>query len=56
METDLELVRGELATLREEVARLRQELAELRKYIGEVPAMECGITTFEEWRNEQGQE
>lgn len=54
METDLEQMRHEFATLRDEVAGLREELAELRKYIGEVPAMECGITTFEDWRREQG--
>lgn len=45
--------RDELADLRDQIAALRRELAELREYIGEVPSMECGITTFEEWRNAQ---
>lgn len=50
----------EIGSLREEVAQLRArveamhaELVELRAYIGEVPSMECGITTFEEWRAER---
>ncbi len=51
-EGDNEL-RGELAALRVELEALRAELAELREYIGEVPSMECGITTFEEWKRER---
>ncbi len=56
METELDEMRAELATLRLDMARLRQEIAALRQYIGEVPAMECGITTFEEWWNERRHE
>jgi prefoldin subunit 5 len=48
----LDAMRTELAALREEVERLRRELAELREYIGEVPCMECGITSFEEWQKD----
>lgn len=48
-----EVVRAELAALRAEVAALRAEVADLRDYIGEVPAMECGITDFAEWRRER---
>jgi prefoldin subunit 5 len=54
MQDDIERLREELAALRAEVAALRVELAELRTYIGEVPAMECGITSYEEWRKERG--
>ncbi|MBS0382482.1 MAG: hypothetical protein JSR56_08615 [Proteobacteria bacterium] len=43
----------ELAALRAEVAALRAELAELREYIGDVPSMECGITSFAEWQKER---
>lgn len=43
-------LQGEIAALRADVAALRAELSELRDYIGEVPCMECGITSFEEWR------
>ena len=46
-------MRAELSALREEMERLRHELAELREYIGEVPCMECGITSFEEWQKER---
>lgn len=42
-----------VAALREEVAKLRAEVAELRSYIGEVPTMECGITSFEEWQKDR---
>jgi prefoldin subunit 5 len=49
----LDAMRAELSTLREEVERLRHELAELREYIGEVPCMECGITSFEEWQKDR---
>lgn len=52
--SDLAEIETALAALRNEVAALRAEVAELRDYIGEVPAMECGITTFEEWH--QGRE
>ncbi|HKZ09484.1 MAG TPA: hypothetical protein VJL61_02115 [Rhodanobacteraceae bacterium] len=45
--------RAELSALRDEVERLRRELAELREYIGEVPCMECGITSFEEWQKDR---
>ncbi|MCK9539487.1 hypothetical protein [Dokdonella sp.] len=43
----------DVAGLHDELARLRAELAELRDYIGEVPMMECGITSFEEWKRER---
>ena len=49
----LDAMHAELSALREEVERLRHELAELREYIGEVPCMECGITSFEEWRKDR---
>lgn len=50
MHAETEPLRADVEALRAEVERLRQELAELREYIGEAPAMECGITTFDEWR------
>ncbi|HEX7326848.1 MAG TPA: hypothetical protein VF292_16080 [Rhodanobacteraceae bacterium] len=50
----LEQLTAELAALRDEVAKLRAEVAELRNYIGEVPAMECGITDFDAWREGRG--
>ena len=53
--TDLANLEEAIATLRTEVARLRTEVAELRDYIGEVPAMECGITNFEEWQQGHAQ-
>lgn len=53
MQEESEQLRAELAALRAEVAALRAEVAELRDYIGEVPAMECGITDFAEWRRER---
>lgn len=46
-------LRQEVAALRAEVEALRKELAEMRNYIGEVPAMECGITSFEEWQRDR---
>jgi len=49
----LDVLRMELSALREEVERLRRELAELREYIGEVPCMECGITSFEAWQKDR---
>lgn len=45
-----------VAALREEVSQLGAELDELRRYIGEIPALECGITRFEDWKREQEQE
>ncbi|HEX5487625.1 MAG TPA: hypothetical protein VFX04_00585 [Rhodanobacteraceae bacterium] len=53
MDDDIEALRGEMAAMRTELAALRAELTELRAYIGEVPSMECGITTFEEWQRER---
>lgn len=53
MPDDIESLRAELAQLRDEVTQLRTELAELREYIGEVPCMECGITSFEEWHKDR---
>lgn len=52
MDTESEQLRADVATLRAEVDKLHRELAELREYIGEVPAMECGITSFEEWQQQ----
>jgi prefoldin subunit 5 len=49
----LDAMRAEISALREEVERLKHELAELREYIGEVPCMECGITSFEEWQKDR---
>ncbi len=54
MAEETEQLRSELAALRAEVEALRKELAELRDYIGEVPAMECGITEFEAWKADRG--
>jgi len=48
----LNAMHAELSALREEVERLRRELAQLREYIGEVPCVECGITSFEEWQKD----
>ncbi len=53
--TDLASLEEAIAALRAELARLRMEVAELRDYIGEVPAMECGITSFEEWQQDRAQ-
>ncbi|HEX7370802.1 MAG TPA: hypothetical protein VF284_11040 [Rhodanobacteraceae bacterium] len=53
--SDLAEIQTSLATLRAEVADLRTQVAELRDYIGEVPAMECGITSFEEWQRDRAQ-
>lgn len=53
MDEDTAVLREEIAALRTELAAVRAELAELRDYIGEVPCMECGITSFEEWRRER---
>ncbi len=50
MTEGIDVLRGEVDALREEVAKLRAELVELRDYIGEVPMLECGITSFEEWQ------
>lgn len=53
VDDDIDGLRGEMGALRAELAALRAELRELRAYIGEVPSMECGITTFEEWQRER---
>jgi hypothetical protein len=53
VDDDIEALRGEMAAMRTELAALRAELTELCAYIGEVPSMECGITTFEEWQRER---
>ena len=45
----------ELGALRAEIAALRAELAELREYIGNVPSMECGITSFEQWQKDRAE-
>lgn len=54
MPDDIEALRTEIADLRKQVEALSAELAELRAYIGDVPSMECGITSFEEWQEDQG--
>lgn len=53
MPDDIESLRKDVADLHMQIAALRAELDELRAYIGEVPSMECGITTFEEWHQER---
>lgn len=53
MPDDIGSLREEVADLHAQVAALRAELDELRAYIGEVPSMECGITSFEEWHQER---
>lgn len=53
MPDDIGSLRKEVADLRSQIGVLRAELVELRAYIGEVPSMECGITTFEEWQRER---
>lgn len=54
MPEETDELRAEVAALRADVEALRKELAELRDYIGEVPAMECGITEFEAWKADRG--
>ncbi|MGH8216227.1 MAG: hypothetical protein ACREPZ_11120 [Rhodanobacteraceae bacterium] len=54
MPDDIEALRAEVAELRAQLEAMRAELRELRAYIGEVPSMECGITTFEDWQQERG--
>ncbi|MGH8151862.1 MAG: hypothetical protein ACREPF_03875 [Rhodanobacteraceae bacterium] len=54
MDDDITTLRSEVAALRAELAALRTEMAELRDYIGEVPCMECGITSIADWRAERG--
>lgn len=52
MQDEIEQLRTDLAALRTELEKLREELADLRRYIGEVPTMECGITSFEDWKRD----
>lgn len=53
MQNEIEELRAAIEALREEVAALRKAMQEMRDYIGEVPAMECGITPFEDWQRDR---